>query len=116
MIDLYAKGKTDKQVARIVGVCEKTVNNWKGKHPRFLQSLKESKQIADDLVEASLFNRATGADGHRPDTTAQIFWLKNRQPKQWREKSAEKDININNFSDLSDEALDARIKKLLGEK
>ena len=25
-----------------------------------------------------------------PDTTAQIFWLKNRKPKQWREKQEQK--------------------------
>ena len=28
-----------------------------------------------------------------PDTTAQIFWLKNRKPNEWREK---REVEINN--------------------
>ena len=48
-----------------------------------------------------------------PDTTAQIFWLKNRKPKEWRDKrdvehSGEVVQNINNkldLSNLSDEEL-----------
>jgi hypothetical protein len=115
MLELYRKGKTDAEVADIVGVCEKTINNWKGRHPKFLEALKESKEIADELVEASLFSRAVGyshADVkvitsfgnieivpctkyYPPDTTAAIFWLKNRQPERWREKMpGEGDINI----------------------
>lgn len=54
--------------------------------PQFLQSLKEAKQAADDLVEASLFHKAIGWNGMPSDTTAAIFWLKNRRPAEWREK------------------------------
>jgi hypothetical protein len=106
MIELYEKGKTDDQVAEIIGVCPRTIANWKGNHPEFLQTLKESKQIADDLVEASLFSRAVGYSHveekvfchegcivthetvrqYPPDTAAAIIWLKNRNPKRWREK------------------------------
>lgn len=139
MVQLYAEGKTDKQVAEIVGVCEKTLNNWKGKHPEFLQALRKSKQIADDLVAASLFSRAVGYSHEEekvfchegciithdtikqypPDVTAAIFWLKNRQPKQWREKQpGEADVIINNVTTMSDEALDTKLSELLskGEK
>ncbi len=31
-----------------------------------------------------------------PDTTAQIFWLKNRRPDKWRDKPNEKDVDIKN--------------------
>ena len=49
-----------------------------------------------------------------PDTTAQIFWLKNRKPEEWRDK---KDVavegNINSVvSSMSDEAFDERIESL----
>lgn len=44
-----------------------------------------------------------------PDTTAQIFWLKNRKPKEWRDKKETEvtgNLNVNNpFSDLSVEEL-----------
>ncbi len=105
MIALYESGKTDDQVARIVGVSVRTINNWKGSNPEFLHALKSAKEIADDLVEASLFSRATGythieekiflyegypvrvktKKHYPPDVTAGIFWLKNRQPDRWRD-------------------------------
>lgn len=106
---LYADGKTDAEVAKAIGVSLKTIYNWKGKHPQFLHALKDSKGIADDLVEASLFQRATGytcaeekifvyegmpirvktVKHYAPDVTAQIFWLKNRRADLWRESTGQ---------------------------
>lgn len=108
IISLYKKGKTDKQVAEIIGVSPRTLLNWKGKNDTFLHTLKEAKQVADDLVVASLFNMAT--DGNH---VAAIFWLKNRQPKEWRAKDHE--ITINNLSNMTDEEVDKKIEKLLKE-
>lgn len=107
--DLASRGKTDAQIADVIGICPKTLDNWKGKYPEFLRSLKEAKQNADELVEASLYRRAIGytheeekifydprsgrvdrvsyTKYYPPDTTACIFWLKNRQPQRWLEKS-----------------------------
>jgi hypothetical protein len=100
-------GATDKEMADFFEVAEATLNNWKIEHPEFLESLKRGKQVADATVASKLFHRATGYNhietitashqGHitdsmdvikhyPPDTTAAIFWLKNRQPKQWRDK------------------------------
>lgn len=99
-------GMTDKQMADVVGVSEQTINNWKLKDPNFLESLKAEKEIADARVERSLFERATGyshaedkifndngtplvvptVKHYAPDTTAAIFWLKNRKPREWRDK------------------------------
>jgi hypothetical protein len=109
---LCERGCTDVELAEFFGVCEKTLNNWKKAHPEFLQSLKEGKAVADSRVQRSLFKRATGyshPDVHfsnfqgtitatpltkhyPPDTTAAIFWLKNRRPDQWRDKV---DLNTN---------------------
>jgi hypothetical protein len=99
-------GATDEQIAYMLGVSLNTVTNWKNKHPEFLGALKLGKDEADDRVEHSLYQRATGyshPDTHisvhagkvkktaitkhyPPETTAGIFWLKNRRPKQWRER------------------------------
>lgn len=99
-------GFTDKQLAVFFGVNESTINRWKQKYPEFCESIKSGKVIADAQVSESLFKRATGIevtevevrdDGKKkvkrvtkkhipPDPTAQIFWLKNRQPELWRDK------------------------------
>ncbi len=101
-------GATDANLADFFGVSESTVNNWKQVHPEFLESLKAGKQVADGEVAHSLYRRATGwehgavkiflppnatapvlvdyVEHHPGDTTAQIFWLKNRRPDLWRDK------------------------------
>ena len=49
-----------------------------------------------------------------PDTTAQIFWLKNRKPSDWRDKrdySVEGAMNVNNpYNGLTTEELKKLIK------
>lgn len=99
-------GMIDKELAEFFGVSEQTLNTWKKAHPEFLESLKGGKALADAEVAAKLFRRATGYEHpeddiraingeivitptikhYPPDTTAAIFWLKNRQPKRWRDK------------------------------
>lgn len=99
-------GYTDVDLADFFEVSEATINNWKHEFPEFLESIKKGKAVADGEVVAKLFHRATGyehpeddirsVDGsivitptvkhYPPDTTAAIFWLKNRQPKAWRDK------------------------------
>lgn len=106
LLKLAKHGLTDKQMADIVGVTEQTINNWKKKDSDFFESLKEVKTIADSRVVRALFERATGyshpeekifndngtpmvvptVKHYAPDTTAAIFWLKNRQPVDWRDK------------------------------
>lgn len=103
---LAEKGFTDKEMATFFGVTEQTWNNWKKAHPSFFESLKDWKAVADNQVERSLFERATGYEHpeekifqhngeiiraettrhYPPDTTAGIFWLKNRKPNEWRDK------------------------------
>jgi DNA-binding XRE family transcriptional regulator len=99
-------GATDRELADFFEVSEKTLNNWKLENEEFLQSLKIGKDDADNRVERSLFARATGYEHpdtdirviegqivetpiikrYPPDTTAAIFWLKNRKREEWRDK------------------------------
>lgn len=101
-------GATDLEIADFFEVDVRTIYRWKGEFPEFCQSLKAGKDEADDRVERSLFARANGyehdevdirvvAGGivqtpirkyYPPDTTAAIFWLKNRRPELWRETKA----------------------------
>lgn len=97
-------GSTDEQLAAILDVDERTITRWK-KDQSFLSALKKGKNTADAQVVKSLYQRATGYDHEDiyfssyegevtqtpytkhfiPDVTAQIFWLKNRQPTDWRD-------------------------------
>ena len=108
-------GATDKEMADFFGVTEQTLNNWKtdkdGNETEFFESLKTGKIEADARVADSLYQRALGYScredkvflvdkeplivpmikQYPPDTTAGIFWLKNRRPNEWREKQ---EINV----------------------
>ena len=100
-------GATDKELADFFEVSESTINLWKTAHLDFSESLKRGKAIADAEVADRLFQRATGyshpavkfatfegsitdqreyIEHYAPDTTACIFWLKNRRPDLWRDK------------------------------
>lgn len=74
-------GLTDLQISKNIGIAMSTFCDWKNKHPEFSEALKRSKEVADFEVENALFKKAKMGD-----VTAQIFWLKNRQPRKWRDK------------------------------
>lgn len=100
-------GATDAQLADFFEVSVSTINLWKVQHSEFSESIKVPKALADERVEQSLFRRAMGYEHdevdikvvdkeivmtpirkyYPPDTTAMIFWLKNRNPEQWRDKA-----------------------------
>jgi hypothetical protein len=73
-------GLTDEEIAVILGISRRTLNYWK-KAPPFLHSLKRGKLKADFQITKSLYEKAKAGD-----TTAMIFWLKNRRPDLWRDK------------------------------
>lgn len=99
-------GATDKEMADFFEVTESTFNLWKKTYKGFSESIKKGKDQADGEVATKLFKRATGYEHkdvdikmfageiiktplikhYPPDTTAAIFWLKNRQSKKWRDK------------------------------
>jgi hypothetical protein len=104
-------GLTDAEMAIFFEVKEQTINNWKNDYPEFFDSLKAGKGLADAEVVASLYQRALGYSHpeddirsiggdivitptikhYPPDTTACIFWLKNRQPSKWRAAPEQED-------------------------
>jgi hypothetical protein len=100
-------GATDRDLADAFGVSIRTISIWQAKHPEFMQALKTGKDQANNRVERSLYQRAVGysydsvkifmpagakkpvivpfVEHVPPDTTAGIFWLKNRDPAHWRD-------------------------------
>lgn len=99
-------GATDKEIADFFDVVEDTITEWKNVYPEFSVSVKKGKIEADANVAHSLYHRAIGYEHddidirvvdkeivetplikyYPPDPTAAIFWLKNRRPKEWRDK------------------------------
>ena len=98
-------GLTDKELAKLFDVTEKTINNWKIDFPEFLQSIRKGKEIADSEVADSMYQRACGYSHpeekifnhngeiithetikhYPPDTQAASLWLRNRHPEKWRD-------------------------------
>lgn len=99
-------GATDEEVADFFEVSVRTVYRWQAQHAEFCHALKAGKVAADERVERSLYHKAVGYtfDSEKvfqfqgvvvrapvkehvpPDTTAAIFWLKNRRPDLWRDR------------------------------
>lgn len=101
-------GATNEQIAEKLEINLSTFYDWFKKHPEFSNPIKEAKEEADGRVVESLYKRATGykqvekhyeasEEGQTilsreiekelpPDATSMIFWLKNRRPKDWRDK------------------------------
>lgn len=102
-------GLTDEQIADNIGISRSTLNSWKDKYSDISDTLKRGKEVVDRQVENALLKRALGYEYTEtireyipeldemkttkkvtkqvvPDTTAQIFWLKNRKPDKWRDK------------------------------
>jgi hypothetical protein len=101
-------------MADVIGVCEKTFNNWKKKHPAFFKDLKAWKDEFDEQIERNLAKLAMGfkyqeieeyhaltGDSSKPPVVVRRVvkekevipqynaiskWLNNRKPKEWRDK------------------------------
>lgn len=129
-------GLTDEQIAHNMGIAYSTLRVWKEKYSAISAALKKGKEVVDIQVENALLKRALGYSYNEvvrervrdddtgdykleitktikkevvPDTTAQIFWLKNRKPIEWRDRKETEisgGLNVNNpFSDLTTEEL-----------
>jgi len=114
LLEAWARnGLTDEQLAGNMGIKRQTLYDWKKRFSDISDALKKGKEVVDIQVENALLKRALGyqytevtrerVSGEmmvtktvvkevQPDTTAQIFWLKNRKPAEWRDR---KDIDMN---------------------
>ena len=74
-------GLTNEQIASNMGIAVSTLWEWRKKSSEISNALKIGKDEADLQVENALYKEAL-----KGNTTAIIFWLKNRKPKEWRDK------------------------------
>ena len=131
-------GLTDEQIAHNCGISASTLREWKNKLPAISAALKEGKEAIDILVENALLKRALGytyeektyerkqitEEGDTgmvltktvtkeviPDTTAQIFWLKNRKKAEWRDNAERLEMEREKL-ELAKRLTDAQIAKI----
>lgn len=120
-------GATDMEMADFFGVNVRTFYRWKAESDEFCQSVKVGKEVADERVERSLYFRAVGYEHdetdirvvggeivetqirkhYPPDSTAMIFWLKNRRgwkDKQEVEHSGEATVIIKDYTGRKSDA------------
>ena len=111
-LELYKRGMTDADVCAVLNISTYTIHNWKKKNPDYFQEVQDWREKADREIEKCLRDRAKGWIGkedkivmvydreqkqsvpkvitinkyYPPDTTAAIFWLKNRHPDRWQDR------------------------------
>lgn len=125
-------GLTDEQIAENMGINKATLYRWKEKYCDICDTLKRGKEVVDLQVENALLKRALGYEYEEvskkyesgtltekkvikkqavPDTTAQIFWLKNRQPDKWKDKQ---DVQVSGELKEEQTKLDDLIRQIRG--
>jgi len=103
--ELARKGNNNREIAQKLGIHEDTFYTWLKKYSEFSETIKKAREeYAIPEIEGALFKKATGywieetkirPDGKietikkyiPPDTTAIIFFLKNRAPERWRDRT-----------------------------
>jgi hypothetical protein len=94
-----------------MNIGESTLYTWVKRKKEIQDALKRGREISDIIMENALYKSGIGyeyeetqeiieiIDGRvkkkkikhikrmPPNVTAQIFWLKNRKPKNWRDRS-----------------------------
>ena len=136
MVQLAVRnGATDQELAADIGVHEDTFRGWRNTHPEFSQALKIGKDVADQRVERSLYQKAIGfkyltqkafmyrgeikvvevVEYNPPDTTSIIFWLKNRKPQVWRDMRQIEMGAPGSFEAMADDELEAEILRKAAE-
>ena len=74
-------GMTEQQIARSLRIDRSTLYRWKTEHPELAAALRKGKETVDYQVESALLQTALSGN-----TTAQLFWLRNRRPDKWKDK------------------------------
>lgn len=63
-----------------VDVSVSVVNRWRNEDPEFFEAELQAEETAAEKVEDALYQSAVNGN-----TQAQLYWLKNRAPKRWRD-------------------------------
>lgn len=140
---LTRRGYTLEEVAEDIGVAVSTLKKWISDNEELSDAVKNARALPDIKVEDSLYKRTQGMkktttkttimsdkDGASkqtkievfeedipPDTVACIFWLKNRDPENWRDvQDITTKVNNVDLKPLTDKELEMLSKMTKSEK
>jgi hypothetical protein len=125
-------GATNVELADFFGVANSTYEKWVRRYPEVREAMRLGKMLANATVAESLYKRATGyshpevdirvvkgeivkteiVKHYAPDTTACIFFLKNRDKANWRDRQEIDHSGHMNYTQLTPEELDREIARL----
>ncbi len=100
-------GMTELEIADSLDVSPSTLWTWKSQYPRFQNALSLGRKQSDERVKRALYHRAIGYSHDQekafndkgqiikavvrehvpPDVNAVKFWLTNRAPDEWQDRS-----------------------------
>lgn len=101
-------GLTNEQIAKNLGIGKTTFYKMLSEHDELSEHLKKGKEVVDYEVENALLQSAL-----KGNVTAQIYWLNNRKPKQWRNKQ---DVNVSDNGMSLAEAIQKAYEKKVDDK
>ncbi len=105
---LARNGLTDAEIAEQMGVHVSTFWRWFNEHPELREAVRAAGAVANQRVRSSLYKRAIeGSD------TASIFWLKNREPAEWRDRQ-EHELIVPDTSDVPERSTKELALEMLG--
>lgn len=110
-------GLTDEEIAKNIGISRSTLSEWKNKYPDISDAIKKPKKVYDYEAEETLHKASlgyyveeaktyidikNGVENKRiektkkwikPEIGALIFWLKNRDPDNWKDRKAVEEVS-----------------------
>lgn len=128
--ELANQGMTNVELCQFIGINTTTLLDWRRRYPEFDAAMKVGKEGPDERVKAAIFQRAVGYTAtikkgaidkktgevrewteevhYPPDAVSCIFWLKNRQPRDWNDRQGAIETG---FGDMSDAQLAALVRE-----
>jgi hypothetical protein len=82
VVGAFAAGADWALAARILGIPRSTLRRAIEADAGLMERVDDARAQADEVVIKCLYTKATVDK----DTTAMIFWLKNRRPREWRDR------------------------------
>ena len=131
------RGLADNEMASILGVSEPLLNSWRKYYPEFNQAIEDGRSLPDQQVLAALHANAIGYERDQDvvvrtrrgseivtakvfypgETAAQRYWLNNRAPKYWKDRSSHdvssKNLNLNANAAVKPETKDQVINSII---